>query len=97
VVYDSGRRTVPVPSDLAGEVATFPVSSGITVAAGDVIGFYGQGIPFNDAGGSDTLSFPAPVAPVLNATMTLGVDSGFPIYPVSRTYSFAAVVTPAGA
>jgi hypothetical protein len=95
VVYDSGRRTVPVSSDSTGEVATFPVSPAITVAAGDVIGFYGQGIPFNDAGGADVLSFPAPVAPVLNATMTLGVDAGLPIYPVSRSYSFAAAVAPA--
>jgi hypothetical protein len=67
------------------------------VQANDVIGFYGQGIPFSVVGTpSDMVSYPAPVAPVLNSTMTLGVDPGFPIYPQNRKYSFAAAVTPFG-
>ena len=46
--------------------------------------------------GADILSYPAPIASTLNSTMTLGVDAGFPIFPQSRTYSFAATVAPAG-
>jgi hypothetical protein len=57
-----------------------------------VIGFYGEGIPVTPGGGTDTLSYPATVAPALNTTMTLGVDAGFPIYPSRPTYSFAASV-----
>jgi Putative Ig domain/Fibronectin type III domain len=96
VIYDSGALTVPVPTNPTGEVATFPVSPSVAVAAGDVIGFYGQGVPLDVGTASDTLSYPAPVAPALSATMTLGVDAGFPIYPQARTYSFAAIVTPSG-
>ena len=94
VVYDSGLQTVPVPTVPTGEVATVPVSPSVAVAAGDVIGFYGQGIPFDIVTAGDVVSYPAPVAPALNSTMTLGVDAGFPIYPQTRTYSFAATVAP---
>jgi FtsP/CotA-like multicopper oxidase with cupredoxin domain len=95
VVYDSGVKTVPVPANPAGEVATFPVSPAVAVSAGDVIGFYGQGIPWDYVASSpDTVSFPASVTPALNDTMTLGVDPGFPIYPQDRTYSFGATVAP---
>jgi len=92
VVYDSGLQTVPVPTNPAGEVATFPVTPSVAVVAGDVIGFYGDGIPDDIGAGTDTFSFPAPTAPALNNTITLGVDAGFPIYPQARTYSFAATV-----
>ena len=34
------------------------------------------------------------VAPAQDATLTLGVDPGFPIFSQDRTYSFAAMVTP---
>jgi hypothetical protein len=95
VVYDSGPRTSPVPVAPGGEVATVDVPSSVAVAADDVIGFYGQGIAL-DLTGSDQVSYPAPVAPVVNSTMTLGVDPGFPIFRQSRTYSFAATVTPPG-
>jgi len=64
------------------------------VATGDVIAFYGDGIPDDIGVGAATFSYPAPVAPALNTTMTLGVTAGFPIYPQARTYSFAASVTP---
>ena len=47
VIYDSGLQTVPVPTNPAGEVTTVPVSTAVAVAAGDVIGFYGEGIPFD--------------------------------------------------
>jgi len=95
VVYDSGLLTVPVPTVPTGEVATFLVPS-VSVLAGDVLGWYGQGIPFDENIGTDTVSYPAPVAPVLNSTMTLGVDAGFPIFPQARRYSFAASVAPTG-
>jgi len=96
VIYESGLQTVPVPTSPAGEVATVAVSPSVAVAAGDVIAFYGEGIPLDVNVGTDQLIYPAPVAPALNSTMTLGVDSGFPIYPQNRTYSFAATVTPSG-
>jgi hypothetical protein len=95
VIYASGLQTVPVPINPAGEVATVAVSPSVAVAAGDVIAFYGEGIPLDVNVGTDQLVYPAPVAPTLNQTMTLGVDPGFPIYPQARTYSFAASVVPA--
>jgi hypothetical protein len=96
VIYDSGARTVPVPMVPGGEVATFPVFPAVPVNAGDVIGFYGQGIPLDAGVGTDTFSMPAPVAPALNNTLTLGVDPGFPIYPQNRTYSLAATAAASG-
>ena len=103
VVFDSGELTMPTSINPAGEVASF--AAGVAVQAGDVIGFYGQGIPVDVGGGTDVLSYPAtanpdgvtPQAPALDATLTLGTDPGFPIFPEARTYSFAAVVTPPGA
>jgi hypothetical protein len=77
-------------------VSTFAVPAGVAVGAGDVIGFYGQGVSFTIGTASDTFSYPVKVAPVLGASMTLGVDPGFPIYPQARTYAFAATVTPSG-
>jgi hypothetical protein len=73
-------------------VSTFAVPAGVAVGAGDVIGFYGQGVPLDIGTASDTFSYPVPVAPVRGAAMTLGVDPGFPIYPQARTYSFAAII-----
>ena len=96
VIYDSGVLTVPVPTLSTGEVSTFPVSPAVVVAAGDVIGFYGRGVPSDIGPASDTYSYPVVAAPVLNQRMTLGVDPGFPIYPPARTYSFVAAVTPSG-
>ncbi len=89
VIFDSGTLTVPASSNPAGEVETFPVPD-IAVQTGDVIGFYGQGIPLHTSG-ADILSFPAPTPPLTDATITLG-DPGYPIYPQTRTYSFAASV-----
>ena len=93
VVFDSGLLTVPVPTNPAGEVATFPVAAGVTVLAGDLIAFYGQGIPL-DVGGAnaDLLVYPAPAAPILASTITLG-SAQFPKYSTDRTYSLAATVT----
>jgi FtsP/CotA-like multicopper oxidase with cupredoxin domain len=90
VVFDSGLLTVPALGDPAvSEVATFPVAD-VAVQAGDVLAFYGQGIPVDTDVGSDVLHYPA-VQPLQDSTITLGsVD--FPIFPQARTYSFAAQV-----
>jgi len=96
VIYESGLFKVPTPSVLTGAVSTFTVSPAVAVAAGDVIGYYGKGVPFDIGTGSDILCFPVATAPATGASMTLGVTPGFPIYPQIRTYSLAATVTPSG-
>ncbi len=106
VVYDSGPLTVPALADpTISEMYTFAVPPGVAAQAGDVIGFYGEGIPV-DTGvtvNPDTFSYLAtanadlvtPEAPTVPGPITLGVDPGFPIYATQdRTYSFAASVTP---
>jgi hypothetical protein len=90
VVYDSGLLTVPAATDPAGEVTSFPVPD-IAVQAGDVLGFYGQGIPVDVDTGTDILVYPAPVPPAQNDAILLG-EGNFPIYPQARTYSFGATV-----
>src|SRR5512140_853844 len=70
VVFDSGLLAVPVPVDPLGEIAVFPVPN-VAVQAGDLLAFYGQGIPLDLTGG-DTLSAPALIAPVQGGTVTLG-------------------------
>ncbi len=95
VVYDSGELTVPALADPAvSEVATFPVSPAVAVQAGDVIGFYGEGIPVDTGVGTDILSYPAPAAPAQGSIDYSGCRPNFPIFPQARTYSFAATVTP---
>ncbi len=90
VVFDSGQFTVPALADPAtSEVATFPVPN-IAVQAGDVLAFYGQGIPVDTGSGTDILSYPA-VQPSQGDTITLG-SADYPIFPQARTYSFSAQV-----
>jgi Putative Ig domain/Fibronectin type III domain/WD40-like Beta Propeller Repeat len=96
VIYESGVYTVPTPSVATGAVSTFTVSPAVAVAAGDVIGYYGKGVPFTIGTGSDTLCFPVYSTPTTGATMTLGVSPGYPIYPQIRTYSLAATITTSG-
>ncbi|WP_353510973.1 multicopper oxidase domain-containing protein [Intrasporangium sp.] len=107
VVYDSGQLTVPATGVAGvGEVATFPAGTGVAVQAGDVIGFYGQGIPVDTgvATNTDLFSYPAGVdssttpatnvPPAVDATVTVG-GAAFPLYPTQdRNYSFGALVTP---
>ncbi|MFN2162400.1 MAG: hypothetical protein ACK2UN_10040, partial [Candidatus Promineifilaceae bacterium] len=91
VVFDSGELTVPALADPAvSEIATFPVAN-LAVQAGDVLGFYGQGIPLDTSGGTDILSYPSPTAPLQDSTITLG-SAEFPILNQVRTYSFGAQV-----
>jgi len=97
VVYDSGLLTMPaltVPG--VSEVATFPVSAAVNVHVGDANAYYGEGIPFSYITGpaDTTSSYPAPSAPALSNTMTLCVDFGFPILPVTQLHSFAATAAP---
>lgn len=92
IVFNSSELTVPDPSTPGtSEIATFPIGP-FTVLAGDVIGFYGQGIPLSDTGGNDILSYPAPAPPADGSTITLGVDPGFPIYSQDRNYAISATV-----
>ncbi len=84
VVGDANRRGRDVPGG--------PVR---TTVLGDLIGWYGQGIPVDVINtGTDVIAYPGPgSAPPANDVVTLGSGS-FPIYPQARTYSIAASVTP---
>ncbi len=64
------------------------------VLAGDVIAWYGQGIPLDVATGTDQFVFPAPAtAPVASDVIPLGT-APFVTDPATRTYSIAATVVP---
>ncbi len=93
VAYDSGTFVVPDLADPGvSELATYPVTPGIPVQAGDILAFYGAGIPVDIvATGTDVLSFPSPMAPELDSIIVVG-DANFPVYPQARTYSFGAVI-----
>ncbi|MFF2951636.1 multicopper oxidase domain-containing protein [Kitasatospora sp. NPDC057965] len=106
VVADSGPRTVPRPAAGAGEIATYEVPD-VAVQAGDVIGFYGQGVPVDTGVGAapDTFLYPAgvdgatnpptSVPPAVGGTVTPG-STAYPRYPAQdRRYSFGAQVVPA--
>jgi len=91
VIFDSGLLTVPpLAAPDTSEIAIFPVGP-VAVQAGDVLGFYGQGIPFDDATGADLVSWPALSAPISPGLVTLG-SLDFPLLGVPRTYSLAANV-----
>lgn len=93
VVYDSGVLTVPALTNSAvSETVTYPVSPGLQVQDGDVLAFYGQGIPLTIGVAGDTLIYPANVMPAENGTVTLG-SADFPLFGQDRTYSFGAEVT----
>jgi FtsP/CotA-like multicopper oxidase with cupredoxin domain len=92
VVFDSGPLTVP--TTILDQVAVYPVGP-VTVMPGDVIAHYGQGIPLDIGVGTDTLLYPADLAPVAGQTFTVGLD--YPYYPDAitpqpRVYSFGASV-----
>ena len=93
VVWDSGEQTVPAAVDPIGDVVSIPVDPGVAVTTGDVIAFYGQGIPVDVGGGVDLLSYPAPAAPTLNSNITVAAgDPNYPIYSQDRIYSISAQV-----
>lgn len=91
VVFDSGLLTVPALADPAvSEIATFGVAN-LAVQAGDLLAFYGQGVPLDIGTGGDLVYYPAPAGPLQNTTITLpGTD--FPSLDQARTYSFGAQV-----
>ncbi len=92
VVFDSGALIVPALADPAvSEIAAYPVGN-VAVQAGDVLAFYGAGVPVDTGSGADLFSYPAPAAPVQGATITVGDPATFPLYGQARTYSFAANV-----
>ncbi|MFJ1792098.1 multicopper oxidase domain-containing protein [Kitasatospora griseola] len=107
VVADSGPRTVPAPGSPGGEVTAYDMPD-TPVQAGDLIAFYGEGVPVDTgvARPADTLVYPAGadsstspptgVAPAKDATVTVGAP-GWERYAVQdRTYSFGAQVALAG-
>jgi len=89
VVFDSGLLTVPPLTDTVSEVATFPVVN-LAVQTGDVLAFYGQGIPLS-IGGSDILSVPAPTPPSQDAMITVP-SASYPVHSQDRIYSFGAQI-----
>jgi FtsP/CotA-like multicopper oxidase with cupredoxin domain len=92
VLWDSGVQTVPTTADPVGVVETIAVPN-VAVTTGDVIAFYGQGIPLDDAGGADILSYPAPSAPSQGSLITVAAgDPNYPVLSTTRTYSFGATV-----
>ncbi len=103
VVYSSETLTVPPLADPAvSERVAYPVGK-VEVQAGDVLAFYGAGIPYDtDAGaeisgaGADIASYVAPDALAQGATITVGDPATFPLVPEARTYSFAASVIDSG-
>ena len=91
VVFDSGLLTVPaLTTPGTSELVTYGVAN-LAVQAGDVLAFYGQGIPY-DTTGIDFVSFPVVPAPPLQGSV---IELGGGLYPASletRTYSFGAQV-----
>ena len=91
VEFDSGLLTMPVLADAnVSEVSTFAVAN-LAVQAGDRLAFYGQGIPLDDATGTDAVYYPSAQSPLQGASVTLP-SADFPAYPNTRTYSFAASI-----
>lgn len=88
VVYDSGELTVPDP--VADPVVTYPVPN-VAVQQGDVIGYWGEGVPFDTTGGTDLTSVVVPAPPAQNGTLTLGAG-GWAIYSQTRSYALSARV-----
>ncbi|MEW6400300.1 MAG: multicopper oxidase domain-containing protein, partial [Chloroflexota bacterium] len=88
VIFDSGALTVP---DAASGLQTFTLPTPVAVQSGDLLAFYGQGIPSDIGAGVDTALTGIP-APALNQTFTVGTE--YTLVSADRTYSFAATVTP---
>ena len=90
VVLDSGALTVPTVA--VGAVQDFPIAGGVAVNAGDMLAWYGQGIPLDIGTGPDVIYYPSPAAPVQGATITVGDAVNFPLFVQARTYSFGATI-----
>ncbi|MGD8201510.1 multicopper oxidase domain-containing protein [Ornithinimicrobium sp. W1679] len=90
VVFDSGTLNAATNATVADGIATFPVAN-LSVQAGDVLAFYGSGIPITIGSGTDEVYFPSPSGPAENSTVTVGA-APFPTLAQPRTYSFGAQV-----
>jgi hypothetical protein len=91
VVFASPMFTVPaVQTPGVSELLTWPVGN-VAVQAGDVLGFYGSGIPLDVGVGADLAASPVSAAPVPGVPFTLG-SAGFPFTGDLREYSFGARV-----
>jgi hypothetical protein len=94
VVVDSGMLTVPPLSANAGsdgEVVTYPMAD-VAVERGDILRFYGQGVPVDSGAGVHTVSHAAPELPLaLDSTIAIG-SADYPKTDASRTCSFSADV-----
>jgi FtsP/CotA-like multicopper oxidase with cupredoxin domain len=92
VMFDSGLLTVPgltVPG--VSEAVTYGVAN-LEVHAGDLIAFYGRGVPVTTGTATDWVSEPPVSAPPLQDSV---IELGAGVYPNNggaRTYSFAATV-----
>ena len=90
VFFDSGQLTMPTLEDPAvSALATFGVAN-LAVEAGDLVAFYGQGIPLDIGEGGDIVAYPA-VQPLQDTTIILG-SAEYPPFDQPRTYSFGAQV-----
>ncbi|SOC54640.1 multicopper oxidase domain-containing protein [Ornithinimicrobium cerasi] len=92
VIFDSGALTVPTLTDPAvGEMVTWPVAN-LPVQTGDLVAWYGQGIPLDVDTGTDSVRHPVPAAaqPIQDGVVDLADGASYPVYPQDRTYSFAA-------
>ncbi|GAA4405212.1 choice-of-anchor D domain-containing protein [Fodinibacter luteus] len=90
VVFDSGTLNVATHATVADGVATFPVAN-LAVQAGDVLAFYGSGIPIDIGSPGDQVYYPSPSGPAQGTTITVGA-APFPTLDQPRTYSFGAQV-----
>jgi len=90
VLWESGLQTVPAAVDPVGDLISIPVPD-VAVTSGDTLAFYGQGIPLDQGGGVDVLSYPAPTMPVAGGLVALG-SAEYPVYSADRTYSISASV-----
>jgi FtsP/CotA-like multicopper oxidase with cupredoxin domain len=103
IVYSSETLAVPpLANPAVSERIAYPVGK-VDVQAGDVLAFYGTGIPYDTAAGAtiegagvDIASYAAPDALVQGATITVGDPATFPLVQEARTYSFAASVIDSG-
>ncbi|HEX2980298.1 MAG TPA: hypothetical protein VHO48_08545, partial [Anaerolineaceae bacterium] len=69
VVFDSGTLTVPaLANPTVSETAAFPVAD-VAIQAGDMLAFYGAGIPVDTGVGTDLYHHPVLAAPVQGATI----------------------------
>ena len=91
IAFDSGLLTMPALSDpLVSKVVTFPMPN-IPVQAGDLIAFYGQGVPVDNGASADISRDALTSAPVEGEIITLG-SKGVPSLNNAQTASFAANV-----